>query len=198
MQAQVAQVAAQNFDWWRVVITAAASLFAAFGATTMTLWWQNRREKREAKLDLFMALMAHRKANPPTPDWVRAANLIDVIFAKDAEVLGKWHALYRIISDQSQLGSQEHQHTLLELLSEMAKVLGYRNLQQTDIDKFYVPPAYLMQAVANAQVQNEILNIFRTMGKLMDEKIKEAQSATPPELLPQKPEGRSSPPKTSR
>ena len=178
MQAQqIAQVATQNFDWWRIVITAVASLVAAFGATTMTLCWQNRREKRAAKMDVFMTLMAHRKANPPTPDWVRCANLIDVIFAQDAQVLGKWHALYKIISDQSQLGSQEHQHTLLELLSAMAKVLGYKNLQQTDIDKFYIPPAYLMQAVANAQIQNEFLNMFRNVDKLIGAKILEAQAA---------------------
>src|SRR5439155_23687278 len=134
---------------------------------------QNRKEKRAAKMEVFMTLMAHRKANPPTPDWVRCANLIDVIFAEDAQVLAKWHALYKLISDQSQLGSQDHQHTLIELLSEMAKVLGYKNLQQTDIDKFYIPPAYLMQAVANAQVQNGMLGIFRNMDKLMTEKILE-------------------------
>ena len=72
MQMPSPQVSMQATDWLRLAITATATLTAAFGAATMTLFWQRRKEKRDAKMRVFTNLMMHRKASPPTYDWVNS------------------------------------------------------------------------------------------------------------------------------
>jgi hypothetical protein len=78
-------------------ITAACTLLAAFGAAGITLWIQRRHRKYDAKLNLFVNLMAHRKARPPNQIWVNSLNVIDVIFYGDSKVIEIWHRLYPIL-----------------------------------------------------------------------------------------------------
>ena len=42
--------------------------------------YQDRKAKKEAQLRLFLTLMADRKSNPITKEWVDALNSIDVFF----------------------------------------------------------------------------------------------------------------------
>jgi hypothetical protein len=78
------------------VLTLLALLFSPIIAVCITLWWQNRKEKRDAKRRLFMTLMMHRKFLTPTYDWVNALNLIDVVFADNSNVVTLWHDLYTL------------------------------------------------------------------------------------------------------
>lgn len=112
------------------VLTLLAILLGPVVAVCITLWWQNRKERRDAKRHLFMTLMAQRK--PPTYEWVQALNLIDVVFAKDKRVVQLWHELYALFQNQQRTQAQDHKY--IELLSEMVSVLSFRKLQQTDID----------------------------------------------------------------
>ena len=82
--------------------------------------------------------MAQRRINPPTFEWANALNVIDVVFADNRKVVNKWHELFRIV-DQTPVNWGQWGHTYIELLSEMAAALGYRQLQQTDIDRFTAP-----------------------------------------------------------
>jgi len=52
------------------------------------------------------------------------------------------------------------------LLSEMAKTLGYKNLQQTDIDKFYSPKAHGSQSELNYKLQTEFLRVLENTSSL--------------------------------
>jgi hypothetical protein len=56
-------------------------------AVGITLWWQGRKEKRDAKERLFLTLMAQRRAFPPAIEWVNALNVIDVVFADHSQVV---------------------------------------------------------------------------------------------------------------
>ena len=140
------------------VLTLLAILLGPVVAVCITLWWQNRKERRDAKRHLFMTLMAQRKTAPPTYEWVQALNLIDVVFAKDKRVVQLWHELYGLFQNPQRTQTQDHKY--IELLSEMASVLGFRKLQQTDIDKFYYPQSYIDALLAQNKAQAEWLRVL--------------------------------------
>ena len=132
-----------------------ALLLSPVIAVVITLWWQGRKEKRDAKIRLFATLMAFRRSYPVSYEWANALNLIDVIFFDSPKVLDHWHKYYDNLQDPGNPALQSRTHIYLELMSEMAKELGFRNLQQTDIDKFYVPAVHGNQADLNAESQRE-------------------------------------------
>lgn len=105
--------------------------------------------------------MTHRKSNPPTADWASALNLIDVVFYGHKDVIDQWHNLY-IVLETTPFPHQRYNRAILELLSEMAKVVGYPSLKQTDIDKFYFPQAHGNAAAKNQEVQEEFLRVLKS------------------------------------
>lgn len=48
--------------------------------------YQDRKAKKDAQLRVFLTLMADRKSNPITKEWVDAINIIDVVFQDNKEV----------------------------------------------------------------------------------------------------------------
>jgi hypothetical protein len=145
------------------IVTVIALVAGPVIAVGITLWHQRRTEKRVAKERLFLTLMAHRKSFTPVFDWANALNLIDVVYADSPKIVEKWHDLYDILN-QNPMNMQQYNHKYLELLSEMATSLGYRSIQQTDIDKFYSPQAYGDQAVTSAEIQKELLRVLKATG----------------------------------
>lgn len=128
-------------------------------AVIITLWYQSRKEKREAKIRLFLSLMAHRKSMPPTFERVNSLNLIDVVFANHPKVLQLWHEYYDLLHTQpSNFEQWEHKH--IDMLSEMGQALGYKKLKQTEIEKFYTPVAHGTQAELNEKTQRELLRVL--------------------------------------
>jgi hypothetical protein len=162
-----------------LAVTASFTLLAAVGGASLTLWWQHRKAKRDAKLRVFSTLMMYRRANPPHIEWVNALNLIDIAFFDNEEVLAKWHSLYASFHAQ-QAGTEPHQHTYLEMLSSMAKDLGYKKLQQTDIDKFYTPQAFATQANANAEFQTLVAGFFANVNNLIEQQKLTVPAPQPP------------------
>jgi hypothetical protein len=148
------------------IITVIALVVGPVSAVIITLWYQRRSERRAAKRQLFVALMAHRKA-APTPEWVNALNLIDVIYADDSEVVELWHRLYDTLTTQP-FNNQQFGHQYINLLSNMARSLGYRSLQQTDIDKFYAPQALGDQATLQVETQKEWLRVLKATPNLRE------------------------------
>ena len=134
-------------------------------AVLITLIYQSNKEKRDSKMRLFTTLMAYRKTFPPPMAWVESLNLIDVVFSKNTKVVQLWHEYYALLHQSTQDFAQR-EHKYLELLSEMAKVLNYKNLQQTDIDKFYSPVAHGNQNELNVKVQTELLRVLENTESL--------------------------------
>lgn len=165
-----------------------AIMASAVIAVAITLWWQARKEKRDAKIRLFTTLMAFRKAYPVNYEWARALNLIDVIFSDSPEVVARWHRYFDNLEDKNPAALNRRIHIYLELMSEMAKELGFPNLQQTDIDKFYVPQSHADQADINAKIQNEWLRVLKNTARFETSSrgTQEAQESALPEFpLPQ-------------
>lgn len=149
-------------ETWAIVL---ATALGPIAAVLITLWHQDRKQRHDAKMRLFLTLMAHRKAIPITQDWARALNLIDVIFDGDAAVLAAWRNFYDYIHVRP-MDMKQFEHRHIELLSEMAKVLGYRGLKQTDIDKFYSPQALGDEAARAFEIQLELLRVLKGTERL--------------------------------
>lgn len=100
--------------------------------------YQDRKAKKETQLRLFLTLMADRKSNPITKEWVDALNSIDVVFQDNKKVRHAWREYLDSLNEKSPHFDSSNSFRL-DLLSEMAMALGYKNLKQTEIDRFYSP-----------------------------------------------------------
>ncbi|MGB7037472.1 MAG: DUF6680 family protein [Xanthobacteraceae bacterium] len=80
--------------------------------------------------------------------------------ATHPKVVTLWHELYDILQIVP-LNMQRFGHAHLTLLSEMAQVLGYKTLTQTDIDKYYAPQVLGDQAAMQADLQKELLRVLK-------------------------------------
>jgi hypothetical protein len=128
-------------------------------AVIVTLLYQQRKEKRQVKFDLFLTLMANRKKYPPSQQWVDSLNKIDVVFQNNKKVRGCWRAYYDSLHPKSQHSDMANSF-LLDLLSEIALDLGYKNLKQTEIDKFYSPQFFGNQVANQEIVFQEFLRVL--------------------------------------
>jgi hypothetical protein len=140
----------------------------------ITIWYQNRKQKLDAKHQLFRTLMAHRKASPPPFELVNSLNLIDVIFADNHQVVVLWHNYYNSLH-QKEVNWPNAQHQYLDLLSEIAKSLDYKSLSQTDIDKFYTPVAHGEMAEVNWKIQKELLRVLENTARFVVERKDDAE-----------------------
>ena len=142
------------------IVTIIALFLGPLAAVFLTLWSQRRNKEWASKNQLFMNLMAYRKSAPPNIFWVNALNMIDVVYAKHPTVVSKWHELYEVLN-QKPMNMERYNHTYLEMLSEMATILGYKTLKQTDIDKFYSPQAHGDQAQLLQDILAQFLRVLR-------------------------------------
>lgn len=146
------------------IATIVALVLGPVIAVVITLWSQKRSERRLAKLQLFVTLMANRRA-APSREWVNALNLIDVIYANETRIVQLWHQLYDALNIQP-FNNQTFTHKYLDLLSAMANSLGYSSLKQTDIDKFYMPQGLGDQAALSIDTQKEWLRVLKATSTL--------------------------------
>lgn len=143
-------------------------------AVCITLWIQSRKEKRTAKRQLFLALMAERKSYAIPPQVAQALNTIDVVFSDNKHIVGLWHKYYALLAQPS---SQERDHTWLELLAAMAIDLGYPGLSQTDLDKFYMPQGQVDQFEFQREAGEHWLRVLKNTERFLVEPKNEPPSA---------------------
>ncbi len=124
-------------------ITGFAIFLGPLAGVLYTLWFQGRKEKRDAKERLFLVLMSERKNPLISKDVTKALNQIDVVFADSSIVKTLWHKYYSLLSQQP---CEERVHTWLEMLAAMSQELGYKGLSQVDLDKFYMPQGHFDDA----------------------------------------------------
>jgi len=143
-------------DW----INLAAILFSPIIAVAVTLWYQDRKDKRQVKKDIFFALMRNRNSIFIPKEYVDALNSIDYIFQDDEKVKDFWAQLYNNYNSKNP-DLQQRIHLQIELLSEIAKHLGYSKLTQMQIDKYYTPQLHGDEADRNKQVSDELLRVLK-------------------------------------
>ena len=122
--------------------------------------YQDRKAKKNAQMNVFLTLMANRKAIPISKEWVDSLNIIDVVFQDNKKVRQAWKEYFDSLNNKSPHFETNNSY-MLDLLSEMALSLGYKDLKQTEIDAFYNPQLFLNQSNLQNQILNENLRVLR-------------------------------------
>lgn len=144
------------------IITILLSPAIAVGITLAYQYFtEKRKDKRSQKMKLYLDLMAHRKLNFPSQQYADALNLIEVVFYNNPTVITYWHT-YSDYLRRKPYNPTDANNSRLDLLAEMGKVLGYKNLQQTKIDNFYVPNAHNWANASQDEIQHELLRVLKS------------------------------------
>lgn len=166
-QVALAQLHVATVQAW---VTGLAIFLGPLVAVAITLRYQSWKDKRDARQRLFLTLMAERKGVMPTYQVTQALNTIDVVFAGKPRVLRRWHSYYTLL-DQPTVGASQT-HAWLDLLSEMARELGYKDLQQTDLDKFYLPKGHLDWHEVQMKTALEWIRVLENTSHFLAEGLK--------------------------
>ena len=146
------------------IVNIAAVLLSPVVAVLVSIWVQNRREVRTEKMRVFNALIGNRN-NSIAVESVRALNMIDVVFHDAANVRRLWHEYYDMLSNKgldNELGWKQRQKKNLEMITEMAKVLGYGNaITHLDVDRVYNPIGLENQSQKGAEIADELLRVLK-------------------------------------
>ncbi len=141
------------------------TIFAILAGPTVgvliAIWTNMIKEKNLQRMNLFLRLLTSRKSYPFPNDFVDALNLIDVVYHKHNKVINAWKNLYKSFHVKP-YEPTEMQKKLLDLLDEMAKSLGYKNIKQTDYDSFYVPKSDTEQKALRILINTELLRVLQS------------------------------------
>ena len=137
----------------------------AVAAIPLIIWLvgnkqMRKKEKLEAKRDLFFTLMKQRKTSYAIQERADALNLIDVVFQDDDKVREAWKNYLSSLNPNSADFPNSNAY-LLDLLSEMAQTLGYKKLKQTEIDRFYEPQGIIDDKKNERIALEESIKIMR-------------------------------------
>ncbi len=149
----------------------------AVAAIPLIIWLvgnqqMRRKEKIEAKRELFFTLMKQRKTFFVSSERADALNLIDVVFQDDSKVREAWKNYLSSLNPNS-AEFQNNNAYLLDLLSEMAQSLGYKSLKQTEIDRFYEPQAAIEEKNIERQALTETIKAMRKISGQEEEESHE-------------------------
>jgi hypothetical protein len=146
------------------LINVLAILFSPLIAVGVTVWLQHRKERRDQKRWIFATLIATRHT-PITDEVVRALNMIDIVFHDSPAVRRLWREYFDMLGNpglQNPQGFQQRQVKNLEMITEMAKVLGYgKAISHLDVDRVYYPVGLGKQADQAQAISDELLRVLR-------------------------------------
>ena len=154
-QIALAQLELSKLQLW---ITAAAIFLGPLAGVLFTLRSQSRKERKDAKLHLFLTLMAERKAHFVSAHAAQALNQIDVVFADSPEVKILWHEYYALLH---QPPGEPRVHKWMELLAAMAQEMRYFRLSQLDLDKFYIPQGHVDDAEFQRNISQQWFRVLK-------------------------------------
>ena len=100
-----------------------------------------------------------------TDENVRALNMIDVVFHNSPRVRQLWHDYYDMLSNEglnNPNGWAQRQSKNLEMITEMAKVVGYgRAITALDVNRVYYPTALGQQSQTAHEISAELLRVLK-------------------------------------
>lgn len=113
-------------------------ILAAFIGAFLAFRYQNNSEKRKNKLQVLSVLMAYRHTGALDDDFVKALNLIDIVYHDNKKVKELLHR-YLDVTRGNLFTIGERVNVFLELLLAMCQDVGYKDLNRNDINDFYSP-----------------------------------------------------------
>lgn len=141
-----------------------AILLSPIVAVLVSMYIQHRKERRDAKRWIVTTLFAtrHSQVNDET---VRALNLIDIVFHDSPSVRQLWHEYLDMQCNEglsNPQGYSQRQKKNLEMITEMARVLGYgREITHLDVDRVYSPVGLGNQVQRSQEISDELLRVLK-------------------------------------
>ena len=149
-------------------INLAAILLSPVIAVLVTLWWQQRKEKRDMKRWILQTLITNRET-PIAADNVRALNLVELAFHDSEKVRRIWGELFELFKRHEATAewSETSRKKNLELIVEMARILGYgKVITAFNADRRYFPIGMAEQIGKQNQLLDELLRVLGASGSI--------------------------------
>lgn len=131
---------------------------------------QNRSELRKDKIEIFQCLMKNRIYYWGTKESVDALNRIDVVFYNSSNVTQAWKHYYNKIQIENQTDTKLVIDLQYELLSEMAKDLGYGDITKETLYFPYRPDGILKEDYVHDVLNQVIISLTNPADKKDDTK----------------------------
>jgi len=146
------------------IVNIFAILISPVIAVLITVFLQNRKEKRALQMNIFMTLISTRN-RAPSDERVRALNMIDVVFSKDKEIRKLWKEYFSMLANEglnNPVGFSQREQKELEMITEIAKRLGYRKeISSLDVNRVYFPVGLKNQIDANSEILEELKRVLK-------------------------------------
>ncbi len=153
------------------VINILAILCSPLIAVLVTVYLQDRKEKRGQKLYILGSLMGTRHAQL-TDENVRSLNMVDMVFFDKPRIRMLWHEYFDMLNNQglnNEVGWAQWNKKRLELITEMGKSLGYEKaITHLDVDRVYVPLYFGKSFQRNEEIANEFLIVLRRLASVLE------------------------------
>ena len=154
----------QKLEEMMEALTIIAIVVSPVVAVLVSRYAQDRKEKRQNQLQLLSSLIATRH-QATTAEAVRALNLIDVVFHDKTEVRRLWKEYFDMLHNEGLLnpsGYAQWNKKKLELITEMAKVLGYgKEISHLDMDRIYSPVGIAEDTQRTNLLTDELLRVLK-------------------------------------
>lgn len=141
-----------------------AILLSPLMAVLVSMWVQDRKEKRGQKLLIFQTLVGTRH-EPLSSDHVRALNVIDVVFHDTTKVRQLWHEYFDMLSNEglnNPVGWEQRHTKLVEMITAMADSLAYRTeITHLDTARIYSPVGHGKAEMQLQAISDELLRVLR-------------------------------------
>lgn len=124
------------------IINIIAIIVIPIFAVLIGQWLQNRSEKRKDKVRVFSHLMSYRAIGYVDQQSVNILNLIPIVFNDDKNVIEKYNIYLKSLNIRPEDFPQkqkEIENNKTKMLEEMAKNLGYKNINWEIIQNPYLP-----------------------------------------------------------
>ena len=156
------------------IITIIAIALSPAIAVLIAIWAQSRGEKQRNKKLIFSSLMSTRH-QIYSDEIVRALNMIDVVFRDKKKVRELWRKYYDMLYTQG-IDWKQVNIKRLELITEMAKVVGYgKKITHIDVDRVYTPVGLSEDRERMKKIGEELLRVLQESGGLRIEPKESAE-----------------------
>jgi hypothetical protein len=166
------------------VLTLVALILGPVSAVLITRWLDDRRLRGARRMDIFRTLMRTRRT-PTTAEHVGALNLIEIEFANNQAIKGRWSVYYQHLAappvrrpneaieattNPAEAASRdkayneriyaERQSLLAKLLHVMANELGFKIEQFEIFEGGYIPQAWVDSENEQSSLRKLLLALF--------------------------------------
>ena len=150
------------------VINTIAIIVIPLVAVELGQYLQNQAKIRDDQMWVFKTLMTYRALGWANES-IYALNIIEIVFAKDKEVLEQWRICKDrlFIENPSPTDFEKIRIEKYQLLEKMAKALKY-NISWEIIQNPYLPQGVIDDLTKKRDFQNSQIEILKIMGEKMN------------------------------